>query len=114
MKKLATLLTLILAVGFVYAQDVSASVQQKVDAKAAQWEKKIEVTDAQKEEIKGIWIKYETLIENERKSMKEDRSNLDDINAKVNEYKVQMREETNAALTPEQKAQLGKYRKDTK
>ena len=104
MKKFVALLTLVLAVGFANAQAIepTESVKQLVDARISKYEGKIQATDAQKEELRQIMYRYETLIEDEKKSIKDDHSNQQDIKLNVQKYRAEMEEELQSKLSTEQ------------
>lgn len=106
MKKVVALFALVMMVGFLNAQEISVGVKQKVDQKIAMWEKKVEGTEEQKSKIRSIMIKYESLIETKKKSVNSDRSNMEEIQTAVAEYKEAMNAEIDAVLTDEQRAKV--------
>ena len=104
MKKFVALLTFVLAIGFVNAQVVepSESVKQKVDATISQYEGKLNVADTEKEEIRQIMYRYETLIENELKSVGNDAEAKKRLNTNIQKHRADMQAEIKTKLTPEQ------------
>jgi len=99
-------IALMATVGTFSAQEISESVNQKVDQKIAKWETTLEVSETQKDQIKEVLIKYLTVIENERKSVAKDRTNAKEVDGAITNHKGQMRKELEALLTPEQVKKL--------
>jgi len=93
-------------VGTIGAQEISESVNQRVDQRIAKWETTLEVSAEQKTKLREVLVKYVTLIENERKSVTKDRANSKEIDASVVNLREQMRKNVEALLTPEQLKKL--------
>jgi gas vesicle protein len=114
MKKVVTLLILVLAIGLVNAQETSTSVKQKVDQKIAKWENQLSVTADQKVEITAIMIKYETLMENEYKTANTTKISKEELNSNVANFKSKMHAEIDGVLTEDQRAQVEAIKGRTK
>jgi len=104
MKKVVALLTIVFAIGFANAQEITPSVQQKVDAKIAQWADKLSVTSEQLVELTSIITKYESMIEHQLEESKKNKgTDVTAVSEKIANYKKLMNKECLAKLTPEQK-----------
>jgi len=106
MKRTIMAIALMATVGTIGAQEISESVNQRVDQRIAKWETTLEVSPEQKTKLREVLVKYVTLIENERKSVTEDRANSKEIDASVLNFREQMRKDVEALLTPEQLKKL--------
>jgi len=106
MKRTIMAIALMATVGTIGAQEVSESVNQRVDQRIAKWETTLEVSPEQKTKLREVLVKYVTLIENERKSVTKDRANAKEIDASVVNLREQMRKNVEALLTPEQLKKL--------
>ncbi len=106
MKRTIMAIALMATVGTIGAQEISESVNQRVDQRIAKWETTLEVSPEQKTKLREVLVKYVTLIENERKSVTKDRANAKEIDASVVNLREQMRKNVEALLTPEQLKKL--------
>ncbi len=106
MKRTIMAIALMATVGTMGAQEISESVNQRVDQRIAKWETTLEVSAEQKTKLREVLVKYVTLIENERKSVTKDRANSKEVDASVVNLREQMRKNVEAVLTPEQLKKL--------
>ncbi|MFT7614508.1 MAG: hypothetical protein ACI9J3_003490 [Parvicellaceae bacterium] len=111
MKKVVALIALVFAIGFANAQQITPSVQQKVDAKISQWADKLSVTGEQLVEITAIMVKYESMIENQLIEGKKNKTEAAAVSEKVANYKKLMNSELMAKLTAEQKKIVNSHAK---
>ncbi|HAE31100.1 MAG TPA: hypothetical protein DCF89_08295 [Flavobacteriales bacterium] len=114
MKKTIMAVVLMATLGSISAQEVSESVKQVVDHKMAKWEKTLEFSDTQKEQVREVLTKYVTLIEKEQKSMAKDRTNAKEIDAAVAAYKENMKKEAEALLSDDQREKMNAALKASK